>query len=293
MRLLIIGGSGYLGTHLVPYLKSHNHEVYTLKRGTPLWDPEKGIVKDEALEGYDVVINFAGSPLFRGMFRRVRYKEMYSSRISTTLLLAHALKRLKKPPKILLQASAISYYGTRGNAPLSEDSPPGDTPLAKLCRDWEESADSASGEKTRVITLRTGVVLSRDGGALKTMLPFFRLGLGGKIGCGRQWMSWIHMSDFLRLIEFLILHPSIDGPFNAVGPNPCTNENFASTLGSILHRPTFFSTPPWLLKFLYGAPVEELMSESQRCLPIRAEEIGFQFDYPELLDALMVEKNCH
>jgi uncharacterized protein len=289
MRLLVIGASGYLGTHLVRYLKSHEHEIDTLKRGTAVWDPDRGIVQDEALEGYDVVVNFAGSPLYRGMFRRVHYEDMYRSRIGTTLLLSEALRRLEMPPRIFLQASAISYYGTRGSAALSEDSAPGDTPLALLCRDWEESAEAASSEKTRVITLRTGVVLSSDGGALRSLLPIFGLGLGGKIGSGHQWMSWIHMHDFLRLVEFLILHPTVDGPFCAVGPNPCTNETFTKTLGALLHRPTFFTVPPWLLKILYGTPVEELLSSSLKCLPIRAEELGFQFAYHELIDALMAE----
>jgi uncharacterized protein len=188
-----------------------------------------------------------------------------------------------------LQATAISYYGTRGSTALSEDSAQGDTPLALLCRDWEESAEVASSEKTRVITFRTGVVLSHDGGALRSLLPIFGLGLGGKIGSGRQSMSWIHMHDFLRLVEFLILHPTIEGTFCTVGPNPCTNETFTKTLGTILHRPTFFTVPPWLLKILYGTPVEELMASSLKCFPILAEELGFQFAYPELIDAVMVE----
>jgi uncharacterized protein len=154
---------------------------------------------------------------------------------------------------------------------------------------WGESAEAVSSEKTRVITLRTGVVLSQDGGALRSLLPIIGLGLGGKVGSGRQWMSWIHMHDFLRLVEFLILHPTVDGPFCAVGPNPCTNEPFTKTLGAVLHRPTFFTVPPWLLKMLYGSLVEELMASSCKCFPIRAEELGFQFAYPEFIDALMVE----
>jgi hypothetical protein len=274
MKVLLAGGSGYIGSHVASYLKEKGHDVHLLPRGSASWDPGKGIIDPEELEGYNAICNFCGSPLERKWFQKDCKKLAYESRVGATRLLAHTISELKHPPKVFLSASAISYYGDGGDECLSENSPPGTTFLAKLCEDWEEAAKC---EATRVVCIRTGIVLSPDGGALKKLLPLFRFGLGGKLGSGCQWWSLIAMEDFLRAIEFLLTHEELEGPFNLVAPEPMRNRDFTKALAHSLGAPSFLAIPRWLIHLVYGDLMSELMFSSLRCRPVRLEAVGFQF----------------
>ncbi|MDB6081508.1 MAG: hypothetical protein JWO53_780 [Chlamydiia bacterium] len=281
MRILLVGGSGLIGSHLLPFLQKEGHEVTLLTRKSPSWDPEQGVVDREAIEDYGAIVNLSGETIV-GRWTTVKKNRIRESRVQTTTLLADTIKILKKPPQVFINASAVGYYGSRGNEKLTEESSCGSGFLAEVCRDWEGAAFLCKSATTRVLCLRLGAVLSVDGGMLAKLLPLFRLGLGGRISLGEQWMSWIAMADLLRLIAFLLTQSTIEGVVNAVSPYPIKNKDFTKILAESLRRPAFLSLPTFLLRLFFGEMAESTMLASQRAFPKRAIEEGFYFEYSEL-----------
>lgn len=288
MRILLTGGSGFIGSHLSEYLLGQGDEVVFLQRKSPtegsslFWDPKRGILDEQSIEGFDAVINLAGESLVTGRLTGSKKKRVRESRIEATRLLTDTIARLKKPPEVFISASAIGFYGPRDEDEfVDEESSVGSGFLAELCQEWEEAALVLKKPETRVICLRIGMVLANDGGALKQMLPAFRLGLGGRLGSGKQWVSWIALADLVRLIAFLLTHRECSGIFNAVAPCPVTNEVFTYTLAKILRRPAFCRLPGWLLRLLLGEIADELLLVGARVVPKRTLEAGFMFHYPE------------
>jgi uncharacterized protein (TIGR01777 family) len=275
MRVAITGASGFIGASLARNLAADGHSVAAIGR-----DP--GALA--AIDGADAVVHLAGEPLAQ-RWTAVAKKRIRSSRIEGTRRLIDALRGLAKPPATLVSASAIGIYGSRGDEILTEQSFPGNDFLASLCVEWEHEAQAAANLGVRVVRLRTGMVLGRGGGALAKMLPVFRTGLGGRLGGGGQWMSWIHIDDLVALIRHAIDLPALGGPVNATAPNPVTNAVFTEELAAALHRSTFLPVPEFALKLLYGEMSEVLLA-SQRVVPVAAEAAGFRFRYPQLPPAL-------
>jgi hypothetical protein len=232
-----------------------------------------------------VVINLAGAPIAEGRWSPHTKDLLRRSREGATTAIVTTLARLKTRPVLLLNASAVGFYGPRGDEELTEDAPSGDGFLASLCREWEGAAGAAERLGVRVVTPRIGVVLGRDGGALTRMLPIFRLGLGGPLGHGRQWMSWIHLDDLVELLMFL-MNRAASGPVNATAPHPVTNAEFSKTLGRTLGKPSFLRAPGFAMKLAFGDMAEELLLTGQRVLPRKAQAMGFHFRYPFLAGAL-------
>lgn len=291
MKVLVSGAGGLIGTGLVQSLRAQGNEVRCLKRGVAggdviSWDPEAGRLDARALEGLDAVVHLAGENIAAGRWTPARKQRILASRVRGTWLLSQTLAQLARPPQVLICASAVGYYGDRGAEELREDSPPGQGFLAEVCRAWEEAAEPARAAGVRTIHLRFGMVLSAAGGALARMLPPFRLGLGGRIGNGQQYLSWINLDDAVRALGHLLEHPDLSGPFNAVSPHPCTNAEFTRALGQVLHRPTVFPVPVWVLRLVLGEMARELLLASTRAVPARLLESGFRFEHPELVGAL-------
>lgn len=275
MRVAITGASGFIGSRLAKNLVADGHSVAVIGR-----DP--GALA--AIDGADAVVHLAGEPLAQRWTTAAK-KRIRSSRIEGTRRLIDALRGLAKPPATLVSASAIGIYGSRGDEILTEQSLPGNGFLASLCVEWEHEAQAAAELGVRVVRLRSGMVLGRDGGALAKMLPVFRMGLGGRLGGGGQWMSWIHIDDLVALIRHAIDLPALAGPVNATAPSPVTNAVFTRDLAAALHRSTFLPVPEFALKLLYGEMSEVLLA-SQRVVPVAAEAAGFRFRYPQLPPAL-------
>jgi uncharacterized protein (TIGR01777 family) len=293
MRVLVSGSTGLLGSALVPRLRLEGHEVVRLiRRPAPLgpfevfWDPAAGRLDAGSLEGVDAAVHLSGENLAAGRWTGARKRLLRASRLDTTRLLAETLGRASRKPKVLISASAVGYYGDRGDEPLAESASPGSGFLATLCRDWEAAAAPAAEAGIRVVTLRSGIVLSASGGALTAMLPIFRLGLGGPIAGGAQWLSWISLPDILRAVEHVISHGSIRGPVNAVSPEPARSRDFARALGRVLGRPAILPVPAPALRLLYGEMARETLLSSQRAVPERLTRSGFEFAYPGLEPAL-------
>jgi uncharacterized protein (TIGR01777 family) len=289
MHILITGGSGFIGRALCPQLTQAGHELSVLTR-----DPGKaaavldGVHLIERLahaSRVDAVINLAGEPLAEGRWTAQRKHAFRDSRIGTSTVLLQWIETQAQRPRVLVSGSAIGYYGPRDDMPLDESSPAGDDFAAQLCRDWENEALKAEALGLRVCLLRTGVVLGRDGGALAKMLPPFKLGAGGPMGDGRQWMSWVHRDDLVRLIRWLLEQELARGPYNGTAPQPQTNRAFAETLARVLQRPAVITTPAFALKLMFGE-MSTLLLTGQRVLPARAQAQGFQFHFPELEAAL-------
>ncbi len=250
MKVLVTGSSGLIGSALVNFLHTGGHTVRKLVRGEwskdpegIIWEPEHGVYDAEELEGLDGIVNLAGENVSIGRWNPAKKERISRSRIDGTHNLCTVLKTLKNPPKVLVNASAVGFYGNRGDEILDENSPAGQGFLAKVCQEWEKAAQEARTAETRVVLLRTGVVLSGRGGALQKMLFPFQLGLGGVIGDGKQYMSWISINDVIGIIYHALTHQEINGPINVVSPNPVTNQEFTKTLGKVLHRPTSISCP--------------------------------------------------
>jgi uncharacterized protein (TIGR01777 family) len=291
MRYLITGGSGFIGTALCRALAETGAELTVLTRDPARARPRlpEGVrlVTDLARAGgADVAINLAGENLAQGRWSEARKRLLRDSRIATTRALCAWIERQSPRPRVLVSASAIGYYGARGDEPLDENAAPGEDYAARLCRDWEAEALRAEPFGLRVCRLRLGVVLDRDGGALARMLPAFRWGLGGPIASGRQWLSWIHRSDVVALIRWCVDRPSARGAYNATAPHPVTNAEFARALGRALQRPAFLRMPATALKLLLGE-MAQLLITGQRVLPARLLAEGFAFSFPELSDALV------
>ncbi len=274
MKIVLSGASGFIGGHLQPALAGHT--IRTVSHRTGGWDP--AVLRDA-----DAVIHLAGEPVAQRWTPAARQR-ILDSRVQGTRRLVETMAALPKAPQVLICASAIGYYGSRGDEILTESSAPGRGFLADVCVQWEKEAQAAEAHGTRVVMVRTGLVLDPKGGALKRMLPPFRMGLGGRIGTGHQWMSWIHLQDLVSLFVFALENP-LRGPVNGVAPEPVTNSDFTRALASALHRPAIFPVPSAVLQLVFGE-MSEMLLASQRVLPGQAESAGFPFRYTRLGDAL-------
>ena len=283
MNITVTGASGFLGRHLVEELKAESHEVHVLGRNR--WDTVSGQEPPpESLEHANAIVHLAGEPVAQRWTAETK-KRIQTSRVDGTRHLVNALSTLSRRPKVLVSASAIGIYGDRGDEVLTEQSGSGIGFLAQVTEDWESAARLADALGIRVVLLRFGVVLGRDGGALAKMLPIFRWGLGGKLGNGRQWMSWIHIDDVTALIRHALATDSLRGPINATAPNPVTNAEFTRTLARALHRPAIFPIPAFALNLAYGQMASVILA-SQRVIPVAAQSAGFHLQYPTLAGAL-------
>ncbi len=292
MRILIAGASGLIGTALVQFLGAMGHEIHRLVRGPAMedtdipWDPAAGGVARSRLEGFEAAVCLSGAGIADERWTPARKEVLRSSRLDTAGLLASALAGCRDRPECFVCASATGFYGAdRGAEVLTEDSPAGVGFLARLCADWEAASLPAQQAGIRVAHLRLGIVLTAKGGALKRMLPVFRAGLGGKLGSGRQFVSWLSLDDAVGIVDYLIQTESIGGPVNAVAPHPLTNAEFSRALGRSLHRPTIMRVPGFGLKAAMGE-MSELLLGSSRAYPRRLEASGYQFRHPKLAGAL-------
>jgi uncharacterized protein (TIGR01777 family) len=294
MRIAITGASGFLGDPLVRQLQQAGHTVLRIGRsgggGAPpdvTWDAATTL-DAAALEGVDAVVHLAGASIAQRWTDSAR-RAIRDSRVQGTSLLARTLAQLSRKPSVLVSMSAVGIYGDRGDEPLDEGSPAGRGFLAEVGQAWEGAADAARAAGIRVVHPRLGVVLHPAGGALAKMLPIFSLGAGGRIGDGRQWMSWISRTDALRALGFLLDTPSLAGPVNVVGPAPVTNAEFTAVLGRVLKRPTFAPVPEFAIRLLYGEMGQATVIEGQRVVPKRLLDAGFTFAHPTLEGALRGE----
>jgi len=291
LSIAVTGASGLIGNALIPVLTTAGHAVIRLVRRTPgpgeaAWNPGAEQIDATALEGVDVVVHLAGESIASARWTGERKRTIRQSRVVGTGLLARTLAALDRKPRLLVSASAIGIYGNRADASLTESDPPGTGFLAELGRDWEGAVLPASQAGIRVVLPRFGIVLASKGGALAKMLPPFRLGIGGRLGSGRQWMSWLSIDDAVGIIEHAIAHPELSGPVNAVAPEPVTNAEFTRSLGTVLGRPAVLPVPTFALELLFGEMAGEALLGSQRVLPRRLEETGYAFRDPLLLPAL-------
>jgi len=292
LKVLVSGSSGLIGSALIVRLIQAGREVVRLVRSRDkaranavYWNPETGEIDTAGLEGLDAAVHLAGENIGKGRWTGGYRRRIRDSRVKGTKLLCEALAAADSPPRTFILGAAAGFYGNRGDELLHEDSPAGEGYLAEVCREWEAAATSIEN-KARVVKLRTGVVLSMRGGALVKMLPPFRLGLGGRLGSGLQYMSWISLDDLVSVILFALDNESVTGAVNAVSPHPVTNAQYTRTLGQILHRPTFFTVPAFVLRFLLGEMAEETLLTSQRVHSGQLEKYGFAFAHPDLTTAL-------
>ncbi|MGH9865736.1 MAG: TIGR01777 family oxidoreductase [Candidatus Acidiferrales bacterium] len=296
MKILISGSSGFVGSALINSLRADGYSIARLVRsGSPSqsgpaaenirWEPPTGSIDLAGMEGADALVHLAGAPIAEGRWTPARKQILRRSRVDATRHLVAGLAQLKQKPRVLVAASAIGYYGDRGDETLAESSAPGNDFLAQICRDWE--AETAQAEKLgiRTVMLRFGIILAANGGALKRMLPPFRLGVGGRLGNGRQWMSWITLDEVMSIIRFAIESDSIRGPLNTVSPNPVTNSEFTSALASVLHRPALFPVPRAILRLALGEMADALLA-SERAVPQNLQSQLYHFRHPELKEAL-------
>jgi uncharacterized protein len=303
MTIGITGSSGFLGSSLIPFLTTGGHRVIRFIRHRPTdddkldlknvksiqWNPSSSYTDLSSLndnEKMDAVVNVAGENIF-GRWTKKKKKRIFDSRVNTTRSLCKLLSSLDKPPKVLVSVSATGYYGDRGDEMLTEESKSSVGFLSDVCRNWEESTQIAKESGIRVVNLRLGIVLSSSGGMLAKILPLFKAGLGGRIGKGNQYMSWIGLDDLLGLVLYAIADESIFGPINAVSPNPITNADFTTTLGKVMSRPTMFSIPESIIKLALGEELAEAgILSSTRVIPKRLIKIGYQFRFPYLESVL-------
>jgi uncharacterized protein (TIGR01777 family) len=289
MRVSITGATGLIGSALVPALVRDGHDVARVGRtsGVPLrWDPGTGHVDPEAVAGRDALVHLAGESIASGRWSEARKARIHESRSRGTRVLAEAAARTDPRPAVLVCASAIGFYGDRGEEVLTEASPAGRGFLPEVCRAWEEACAPARDAGIRVAHLRFGMVLSPRGGALARMLLPFRLGAGGVVGSGRQWWSWVALDDVVGAIRHALLTPPVDGPINVAAPNPVTNAEFTRTLGRVLRRPTLVPVPAFAARLAFGEMADALLLASVRVLPRRLQETGFAFRHPLLEGAL-------
>ena len=301
MRILISGATGMIGSALAEALRQQGHKVAGLLRpatrvratGTQTsgqqqmvsWDPEAGTL-DQSADGADAVVHLAGASIAEGRWTAARKGVLRDSRIAATNRLIDSLKQLTRPPRVFVGASAIGFYGDRGDEELIESSAPGVDFLADLTRQWEAASLRASEFGARAVVLRTGIVLDKNGGALPRMVLPFRFGAGGRLGSGRQWMSWLALADLLAMIQFALDADSLTGAANAVAPHPVRNADFTKILARVLRRPAIFPAPAFALRLALGEMADALLLSSQRVLPAKFESLGYKFVLPDLESAL-------
>lgn len=293
MRVLISGGMGTVGSALTDSLRSDGAVVNHLVRGKAkrspddvLWNPTSAIVDVPAMEGYDAVVHLSGASIAHGRWTKARKLIIRNSRVDTTRVLVDALARLKQKPGVFVCASATGYYGSRGDEILTETSGNGSDLLGLLCRAWEAEASRAALSGIRTVIARFGIVLSQKGGALPTMVTPFRLGLGGRLGSGKQWMSWIALEDVVAIIRAAIAEKSWSGAFNLVAPDPIQNAEFTRVLAGVLHRPAFFAVPAFALRIALGEMADALLLASQRVQPAKLQAAGYRFRHENLEEVL-------
>ncbi|HLH09875.1 MAG TPA: TIGR01777 family oxidoreductase [Terriglobales bacterium] len=294
MKIAVTGASGLIGKALVKALKSAGDDIVRVGRDAPgrdgpdlQWDPY-GQLDPAALEGVDTIVHLAGHTV-AGRWSDHKKSHILNSRVRGTETISMAAARMKTPPRALVSASAIGYYGSRGDQTLTEESSAGDGFLAQVCRQWEAATKPAEQAGIRVVHARMGLVLAKEGGALPKMLPAFHVGMGGIVGNGSQWWSWIALSDVISAIQMLIASDSLCGAINLVSPNPVTNLEFTKALARAVRRPALFPLPTAAVRFFFGEMGVETLLASQRVLPKRLEEAGFRFQLPEILPALRTE----
>jgi uncharacterized protein len=292
LNILVTGSTGLIGTELVSFLKKNGHRVIRMVRHSPRgndevrWNPASGIPDQTSIEGLDAVVHLAGENIAAGRWTSKQKLRIRESRIQGTRVLAQSLTYLFDPPKVLISVSAVGYYGNQEDKRLDETSAPGIGFLPDLCRDWEAATTPASMRNIRVVNPRLGVVLSAKGGALTQMLPLYRMGIGGKIGSGKQYLSWIAMDDLVRIIEHAIQNESLQGPVNAVTPYPATNSEFSKILGRVLNRPSFMALPAFAARLLWGQMADEVLLASARVSPTQLLQSNYKFLFPHLEAAL-------
>lgn len=293
MNILVTGSSGLVGSALASFLTGHAHRVTRLVRSLPkpgadeiFWDPDGGKLDAASLDGFDGLVHLAGESIAAGRWTNERKRRILDSRVKSTRLLVSTLTTLERPPAVMISTSAVGYYGDSGAEVLREESTPGTGFLADVCRQWEQAASGVTGCGIRLAVLRIGMVLSTAGGALPRMLTPFRLGVGGRIGTGSQYISWVTLDDLVEMMRFVLENASLDGAINAVTPNPVTNLEFTKTLGRVLSRPTAFPLPSLAVRLMFGEMGKQVLLASARVEPSRLMMAGFQFRHPELESAL-------
>ena len=292
MRVLISGASGLIGRALTDRLRSAGDTVQTLVRrnqeqseGEIAWDPDAGVLDSSRLDGVDAVVHLAGKPIASRWTEETK-RAIRDSRVRGTKRLAEAVAQLPRRPKVFIAASAVGFYGSRGDEPLDETSAPGTGFLADVCQEWEEAAAPARDAGIRTVHLRTGLVLSRKGGLLARVLLAFKMGAGGIVGTGRQWLSWISLGDATAAIQYAIGAAELSGPVNLTAPQPVPNAEFARTLGKILGRPTLVPVPAFAVRLLLGEMGDELVLSGQKVMPRKLLASGFSFAHPDLESAI-------
>ena len=290
MKVLVTGSHGLIASALIPRLERDGHSVTRLVRQAPgpgelQWDPAAGTLDRAGIEGHDAVVHLAGVGIGEHRWTDAHKRAVLDSRVKSTRLLCDTLAQLDHKP-VLVSGSAVGFYGNRGDEELTESSAPGDDFLSLICTQWEAATGPAEEAGVRVVHLRTGIVLAK-GGALKQMLTPFKLGLGGRLGTGRQWFSWVHIDDEVGAIVHALTHVEVNGGLNAVSPNPVTNADFTKALGHALHRPTVLPVPKFGLQVLFGKEMAETMLlTGQRVLPTVLERTGYAFAHPDLDETL-------
>lgn len=294
-RVAITGASGFVGRAIERFLTTAGYSVVRISRSPPRpgtadvsWAPDRGELDASRLEGLDGVVHLAGESIARRWTRGARERILHS-RVAGTSLLARTLSSLDSPPPVLVSASAVGYYGDSGDREVTEESAPGPGFLSEVTRAWEDAARPAAESGIRVVHPRFGMVLGEGGGALDRLLPVFRMGIGGKLGDGRQWMSWVALGDVVRALDLLLHDPALSGPVNVVAPQAVTNAVFTATLGRVLHRPAIMTVPGAVLRMVYGQMADETLLTGQRVSPLRLTSAGFVFRFPDLEGALRAE----
>ena len=291
MKILVAGASGLVGSALIPSLTADGHEATCLVRSSPKadeieWHPNRGLIDAARLEGFEAIINLAGESIAEGRWTDEKKRKIRDSRVNGTHLLSETIAKLATKPHVFLCASATGFYGDRDNEILDETSKSGGRFLATVCREWEDATEPATKAGVRVVNLRFGPILAREGGMLGKMLTPFKMGMGGKVGSGKQYISWVAIDDVLGAIKLALTDEAIRGPLNVVSPNPVTNEEFTRMLGEVLSRPTVMSIPAFAARLAFGEMADEMLLVSQRVMPKKLNQAGYQFKYPELESAL-------